>query len=364
MPGAGASPHDLGSGESSGNRGQRGGTAPIRHPAWARAKAGRAKREAGTRMGLDRRDVLIGAAGGAVLPAAGRAQAPLRLTLGTATPGGGFPVFGAAFAAAIAAADPALVIETRNTAGSLENVGLLADGRLDIALVAGETATAALGRGAGITLAAAMYSSPGLFALRADAPERGIMALRGQRIAWGARSSGLVVLARQVMAGLGLDIERDFDPVFLDRAGDGPPMVLERRVAAFWGAGVGWPGFVAIADSPVGIRFLAPDAAERARILAADASLKEMALPAGSYRGQDAAVPTVGNWSVVLARPGLPEESGHRLAAALHAARADIARRLPQASETTAENTVAAAPGPDSIHPGVRRFLRDAGLLR
>jgi hypothetical protein len=316
-------------------------------------------------MTQDRRGLLCGIPLlAAPMLARAQAQGPLRLSLATATPGGGFPVYGAAFAAAVTAADPTILIEPRNTAGSGENVGLLAERRVDLALVAGETATAALGQGTGTTLAAAMYSSPGLFALRGDAPERRITELRGRRIAWGARSSGLVVLARQVMAGLGLNIERDFDPVFLDRAGDGPPMVLEGRVAALWGAGVGWPGFLAIAASEPGIRFVAPDAAERARILAAEPALKEMTLPAGSYARQPEPVATVGNWSLVLARPGLEEETGYRLAAALHAARADIARRLPQAAETTAANTVAAAPNPDSIHPGAARFLRGAGLLR
>jgi len=311
-------------------------------------------------MTPDRRTLLGAAALGLSTPAL--AQDRLRLTLATATPGGGFPVFGAAFAGAIGAADPGLTVEPRNTAGSLENVRLLAEGAVDLGLVAGETATAALAAGNGVTLAAAMYSSQGLLALRGDAPERGIAALRGRRIAWGARSSGLVVLARQVMGGLGLDLERDFEAVFLDRAGDGPPMVLEGRAAALWGAGVGWPGFVAIAGSAPGVRFLAPDAGERARILAAEPSLRAMALPAGSYAGQDAPVETVGNWSLVLARPGLPEAAGYRLMAALRAAREDIARRLPQAAETTAENTAVAAPGADSLHPGVRRFLRDAGI--
>lgn len=308
---------------------------------------------------VSRRIVLAGA-GVAGAAQAQPAQAPLRLTLATATPGGGFPAYGAAFVAAVAAADPTIAVEPRNTAGSLENVRLLREGAVDLALVAGETATEALAAGNGTTLLTAMYAQPGLFGLRGDSPVRSIAGLRGQPVAWGARGSGFVVLARQVMAGLGLDIERDFQPVLLDRAGDGPTMVMEGRVAALWGGGAGWPGFVTLARQ--GGRFLAPDGTERARILAADPRLRPMSLPAGSYPGQSEPIASVGTWSLVLARPGLEEEAGFRLARALHAARADLAARLPQAAETTAENTAAAVADPALIHPGMRRFLRAQGL--
>ena len=296
------------------------------------------------------------------LAGSARAQAPLSLSLATATPGGGFPAYGAAFAAAVTAADPTLIIEPRNTAGSLENVGLLAEGRVDLALVAGDTAMTALASGAGTTLLFAMYAQPGLFGVRADNAARSITELRGQRVAWGARGSGFVVLARQVMTALGLDLERDFQGVLLDRAGDGPAMVMDGRVAALWGGGAGWPGFVTLAARPQGLRFIAPDAAERARIIAADPKLRPMALPPGSYQGQSAAIDSVGTWGLVLARPGLDEAVGYRLAAALHRARGDLGTRLAQASETTAENTAAAVSDPAVIHPGVRRFLRGLGL--
>lgn len=297
------------------------------------------------------------------LAGAARAQAPATLSLATATPGGGFPAYGAAFAAAVTSADPTLVIEPRNTAGSLENVTLLAEGRVDLGLVAGETATAALAAGRGVTLLFAMYAQPGLFGVRADSPAHSIRELRGQRVAWGARGSGFVVLARQVMAGLGLDMERDFQGVLLDRAGDGPAMVMDGRVAALWGGGAGWPGFVTLARGPQGLRFIAPDAAERARILATDPALRSMTLPSGSYPGQAEAVDSVGTWSLILARPGLEEDLGYRLAAALHRARTDLGTRLAQASETTAENTASAVTDPALIQPGVRRFLRGLGLL-
>ncbi len=294
--------------------------------------------------------------------------APLIVILGTATPGGGFPVYGAAVAETINEIDPSLAVQPRNTKGSTENVPLLEAGQLDIALVQGEVVHEALtgvGRPpADLKILFAMYSTPGMFVVRADSPYRATADLRGKPVAFGARGSGLVILARYVLDGLGLDQERDFQAVYLDRAGDGPAMVLDGRVAALWGGGLGWPGFTAVAKGPAGARFIAPDTNERARILAKHPFLKPMTVPPGSYPGQDAPIASVGSWSFILARPTLAEDVAYRLARALHRGEAALARRLRQAGETTAGNTVAAAPRPELIHPGVLRYLREIGVVR
>src|SRR5689334_525630 len=62
------------------------------------------------------------------------------VALATATPGGGFPFFGDNAAAVINETDPSLRVETKNTKGSTENIGLLNERKVDIALVAGEPA--------------------------------------------------------------------------------------------------------------------------------------------------------------------------------------------------------------------------------
>ena len=62
-----------------------------------------------------RRHVVLGVAIAAALPA--KAQ-PVKITLGTATPGGGFPVYGAAFIDGVRRTDPGLEIEAVNTARS------------------------------------------------------------------------------------------------------------------------------------------------------------------------------------------------------------------------------------------------------
>ena len=287
------------------------------------------------------------------------AQTRNSVTLGTATPGGGFPVYGAAFAETVNAQEPALEVRPQNTRGSTDNVPLLEAGRLDLALVAGEVANAQLAKPDNrLRIVAAMYSSPGLFVVRADSPARSIADLRGKPVALGAQGSGLTIMGRNVLAALGIEVQ----PIYLEKAADGPGMVLDGRAAALWGAGVGWPGFAAVAKA--GARFIAPSADEISRILARNAALQAMQMPAGAYPGIAQPLATVGSWSHVLARADLPEDTGYRLARALHWAEGPLAARLAQAKQTTAANTVAAAPRPDLIQPGVQRYLREVGLLR
>ncbi len=310
---------------------------------------------------------LIAAAIAAVAGMAG-AQQKATVVLGTATPGGGFPVYGEAYSATLNAMDPTLSIEPRNTKGSTENVPLLAAGKLDIGQATGEVTYEAL-NGVGqapvkLYVINAMYSQSGMFIVRADSPYQSIDDLKGKTIAWGAKGSGFVVLARYVMGGLGLDMNKDFQPVYLDKAADGPAMVLDGRVAALWGGGIGWPGFVAVAKSAQGARFIPPSADEIRRITAKHGFVKTITMPAGSYPGQNEAVVSVGSWPFVLSRIDLPEDVAYRLARALHKGESALGARLEQAKESTLGNTLAAVPRQDLIHPGVLRYMREAGLLK
>ena len=149
-------------------------------------------------MALTRRTTLL-LVSTAFAGSAARAQ-PVKVRLGTATPGGGFPVYGDAFIAAIKAQDPGLEIEAINTKGSTENVPRLEAGTLDIALVQGEVvheSLAGVGRPpANLKIVTAMYPTAGMFVVRADSPYRTIADLKGKPIAWGAQGSGLVILGR------------------------------------------------------------------------------------------------------------------------------------------------------------------------
>jgi uncharacterized protein len=294
------------------------------------------------------------------------AQTKNVLILGTATPGGGFPVYGEAFAKIVKGAGTTLTIEPRNTKGSIENIPLLEEGKLDIALVAGEPAFEALAGinrpAANLRIVAAMYATPGMFVVRGDSPYRTIADLKGLPIAFGARGSGLPILSRYALDGMGLDQEKDFKAVYLDKAGDGPVMLRDGRVAALWGGGTGWPGFTTMMQE--GGRFIAPSAADIVKIRAKHGYLGDLTLPANSYTGQPEAIRSVGSWSFVLASPKLDEAVVYQLVRALHQNEKAFAQLLPQARETTAANTASAAYRADLLHVGTAKYLREIGLLK
>lgn len=279
-------------------------------------------------------------------------EAFFALILGTATPGGGFPLYGDAFAEMVNAQEPRIRVEPRNTKGSSENVPLLEAGKLDLALVAGEIASAALAKpGTPLRIVAAMYSSPGLFIVRGDSPHRSIADLRGRPVVMGTQASGVTALGRSVLGSLQIPVQQ----IVLEKAADGPPMLMDGRADALWGAGVGWPAFTALAKQ--GGRFIVPDASEVKTILAKNPALQSVTLPAKSYPGQDSPLPSVGSWSYVLSHQRLSEEAAYLVARAVHWAEGPLAARLEQARETTMRNTLAAAPRRELIHRGVLKYL-------
>jgi len=212
------------------------------------------------------------------------------LVLATATPGGGFPVYGDAFADMVNAQEPRLRIQPKNTKGSTENVPLLKNNQVDLALVAGEIATAALAEpGTTLRIIAGIYSSPGVLMVRGDSPYRSIAELRGKPVVLGTQASGITSLGRTVFNSLGIDIQ----PIVLDKAADGPPMLNDRRAEALWGAGVGWPAFGSLAKS--GARFIGPSPAEIKTILDKNPALQAVTLPANSYPGQSEPTDAIGS---------------------------------------------------------------------
>lgn len=287
------------------------------------------------------------------------------IILGTATPGGGFELYGRVLADVVNRTDASLHVLARTTRGSRQNIPLLEQGTLDVALVASLPAREAfegINREAPtpLKIITAIYPTFGAFAVKGESPAMTFSDLIGQKVAWGTPSSGLTLLGQYVTEALGLDRDQDFEAVYLKRAGLGAPMVLNGEVAAQWGGGVGWPNFTKIMQAGGRLVGLSDDQIKK--INAQYPFLQPLTLPAGSYPGQIEPLQTVGSFSFLLARADLPEALAYRLTQAIHQGQPQLAKRLTQGRDTLPENTWKAAGHPDRIHPGARRYLAELGL--
>ncbi len=290
-----------------------------------------------------------------------------RVVLGTATKGGGFQLFGQNLAEVINSTDTTLSVEAIATKGSRQNLPFLEQGKIDIGQVEGNAARQALdgiGREpANLKVLSVMYPNPGMFVVRADSSFQTIDDLKGKPVAFGTKASGLRILVNDELEGIDLKPDQDFEQIILNKAAEGPKLVLEKNAVALWGAGIGWPGFVKVADSPAGARFIAPDAKQIEMILNRHPHLIRMTVPAGTYTGQVKAIDSVGLWSLILVRPDMDEDIVYRLARAIHLGHDKLVDRLAQGRYTNAANTVSHVPQ-HRLHPGAQRYYREIGLLK
>ena len=282
--------------------------------------------------------------------------------LGTTPEGGGFAPYTVALVETLKSIDRSLVIRSIDTRGSTDNAERLKNGSLDLGLMGSEVFNESEAREPGrLKVVSVMYYTPGMFAVLNNSPHRSIMDLRGQPIVWGPRGTGSAVLARYVMQGLGLDMDRDFTPIYPPDFTDGPSLVFSGKAAAMWGSGLRQPAFVTIAKHPIGVRFIVPTAEEIARIRAKYPFLVPLTVRSGTYPGDTVPVTTVGSWSFIVARADLDPAIVRRLATDLYKAEQQ-SLKSPYLSQTTAMNTIAGVNTLDELHPGVLAFYRDAGI--
>ncbi len=315
---------------------------------------------------LSRRLLLSALAVAAARPAT--AAPSLTLRLGASGDSGSFFVYAGAFADAIKWANPSISVKVERTQGSVENVALLRDGRIDIGLVSGEIAYPQFNPPSGpptdLRVVSAAFSSPGLFVVRADSRHQTIADLRDRPVVWTVKDSPAALQARYTLEPLGLDPDRDFEAIYTEKMTDGAAYILDGRASAMWGVGKRWPGFVTVANDPRGARFIAPTPEEGQRIAARYRFLHQVVIPPGRYRRQFESILTIGSWSYLLAGPQLTEEGGYTLAAALHRLEGVSASLAGgNLAESTIGNTLSSLPRPGSLQAGVERYLREVSAI-
>ena len=88
-----------------------------------------------------------------------------------------------------------------------------------------------------------------------------------------------------------------------------------------------------------------------------------MTVPAGTYKGQDKDINSIGLWSLILISPKVSDSTAYELARAIHQGEALMAKKLKQGQFTTAKNTIMNV-NSKLLHPGVIKYYRDQNLMR
>lgn len=224
-----------------------------------------------------------------------------RLTAGyplaAGPPGGHYARLAAALASDAQARGVRLVVLP--TAGSVENLNLLREGRVSLAFAQADVAAqAAAGRGpfsdAGPndTLRAllALFPEQLHIIVRADDAARSLADLAGRRVALGLAASGTRVTATGVLAAAGVSVAEPPEAPTLDPRAALAALAAGRLDAvALVGAAPFPPVVEAFGSAPLRLLPIDPALAERLR----GAGLVPLPIPAAAYANQTAAVATL-----------------------------------------------------------------------
>ncbi|MBZ9664031.1 MULTISPECIES: TAXI family TRAP transporter solute-binding subunit [Pseudomonas] len=253
------------------------------------------------------------------------------------------------------------------TKASVENLNLLQAGRGELAFALGDSVADAWNgvEDAGfkaplkkIRAIAGTYPNYIQIVANAESGIKTLEDLKGKRISVGAPKSGTELNARAIFKAAGLTYEDMGKVEFLPYA-ESVELIKNRQLdATLQSSGL---GMAAIRDlaSTMKISFVAIPTEVTTKI--DNAAYQAATIPAGTYDGQDADVPTVAITNILVSHEGVSDEVAYQMTKLMfdnldrlgtaHSAAKDI--KL----ETATKNL------PIPLHPGAERFYKEAGAL-
>ncbi|MEU8774164.1 TAXI family TRAP transporter solute-binding subunit [Streptomyces sp. NPDC048606] len=236
---------------------------------------------------------------------------PLRLATGPE--GGPYNAFGKALARAVTASGRGVRLEPVTTAASVDNLRLLREGSVELALAMADVAEdAALGREpftaplTTLTALARVYVNYTHLLVPADGPVHDVGALAGRPVAAGAAGSGVQVVAGRILRDPGRAGGAEAPRERALGLAESVTALREGSVdALFWAGGVPTPALAALArERP--LRFLSLDDRVGPLRERHGPVYSAVTLPAGVY-GLTEPVGTVGVGNYLLARRDVPD---------------------------------------------------------
>ncbi|WP_339904869.1 TAXI family TRAP transporter solute-binding subunit [Pseudomonas guineae] len=253
------------------------------------------------------------------------------------------------------------------TKASVENLNLLESGRGELALALGDSVADAWN---GVEEAGFKAPLKKLRAIAGTYPnyiqivasqESGIKTLadlKGKTISVGAPKSGTELNARAIFKAAGLSYDDMAKVEFLPYA-ESVELIKNRQLdATLQSSGL---GMAAIRDlaATLPITFVSVPAEVTAKI--GNDAYQPASIPAGTYDGQEADVPTVAITNILVSHDGVSEEVAYQMTKLMFDNLERLGNAHSAAKDIKLENAAKNLPIP--LHPGAERFYKEVGAL-
>jgi TRAP transporter TAXI family solute receptor len=290
------------------------------------------------------------------------------ITVLTGGTNGVYYPLGLELAKAIGRTMPDVKTSVQATKGAAENLNLLQAERGDIAFTLGDALSGAWkgSSDAGfkaplkkLRAIATLYPNYIQIVARADSGIRSLADLKGKRISVGVAKSGIELNARAIVAAAGLSY-KDFAKVEYLPFGESIELLKDHQIDVTLQSAV--LGVLALRDlassSDIVVVPIPADVVARM----GDSAYVPAAIPARTYRGQTADVPTAAVQNFLVTHDGVSDDIAYGITRALWTNLDRLAAAQPAAKAIDLKHALEGLPVP--LHPGAQRYYQEIGLLK
>ncbi|RPH64082.1 MAG: TAXI family TRAP transporter solute-binding subunit [Burkholderiales bacterium] len=256
----------------------------------------------------------------------------------------------------------------QSTKASVENLNLLQAGRGEIALTLGDSLSDAwkgneevgfktpLNKLRGI---AGVYPNYVQIVASADSGIRTLADLKGKRVSVGAPKSGTELNARAIFKAAGMSY-KDFTKTEYLPFGESVELIKNRQLdATLQSAGL---GVASIRDLATSVKIVVVSIPADVIGKVGDPAYQPATIPAGTYDGQAADVPTASISNFLVTHEGVSNDIAYKMTRSLFENLDQMVAAHAAAKAIKLENALRGMPVP--LHPGAEKFYREKGLIK
>lgn len=286
------------------------------------------------------------------------------LRIGTASLGGNYFPMGAAIGALIGQKVPGYKATAQATGGSSFNMTALEKKELELAISQGTAVAAAVKakKTPHVRTIANYNATPQHILVRKSANINSIQDLKGKKLEMIAAGDGVEVSSKKVLAALGIKWE-EIKPEYSGNRVQAASRLKTGQVDAIIdGTGIGSAWLVDVIGDGSKFKLITLTDDEITKIAKQNFEFSRVTIPAKSYKGQDAAITTVGNWTVIVTRADLSEKLVYDITKAVLENQKFLKERHAYFTDLKATNMQNAIIAP--LHPGAAKYYKEKGIIK